>query len=324
MSGTGFVCELTPRCNLECAFCYNVWKGEGARIPAELPLDSWLKILDVALGLVDAKWLTFSGGEPLLYGGLEELVDRVHRRWPDLVLGLATNGILLEERRLDALSKAGIQHVELPLFTADEERYRSITGSTEAGRARKALVTAALAPVSVTVAVTVLPGATDDLESVLDFAYAIGADRIALNRFVPTGSGAAWQADNSLTDGELDDRLRRADAFAATKRRTLDVTLPVEDCLIPHELYPNLRFHPCTCGSVKWVIDPAGGLRTCEQSDEVLGSLLSASAGELFEGQMVETFLSNNFREDCRDCSAWARCGGGCRFACRSCTQHGL
>jgi pyrroloquinoline quinone biosynthesis protein E len=69
------VAELTYRCPLRCAYCSN--PTESARGPA---LDSadWLRLLDEAeeLGVVQVH---FTGGEPLLFAGLEQLFARARQ-----------------------------------------------------------------------------------------------------------------------------------------------------------------------------------------------------------------------------------------------------
>lgn len=329
----GFVCELTPRCNLACGFCYNFWKATNENAlpgatkadavlqtePEQLPLDAWTEILDNVMGLEGLRWLTFTGGEPLLYGELESLVRWASQRAPHVTLGLATNGKLLTGERLSTLVDAGIGHVELPLLTLDGDRYTELTGVNGGEkRLRQAIAAASLAPVSLTLAITLLPDERSDLEGSLELAYAFGADRIALNRFVPTGAGATWCAAVGVHElDKLGDQLARAQAFASSHSMTLDVTIPVEDCLLPHERYPALSFHPCLCGVAKWAIDPMGRVRTCEQSSEYLGDLRVDDVKEAIASEGVGAFLRDNRYDECSTCSKWEQCGGGCRFVDR-------
>lgn len=87
----------TRRCNLRCRHCYS------SSSPQERD------ILDVALlfdAITDAaalgyNWISFSGGEPLLYRPLPELLE--HTQALGLHTALATNGMLLDDRHLDAI-----------------------------------------------------------------------------------------------------------------------------------------------------------------------------------------------------------------------------
>lgn len=329
----GFVCELTPRCNLTCGFCYNFWRGTGEDSrrgvvesdrslqmePSPLPLAAWKEILDNVMELEDLRWLTFTGGEPLLYPELESLVRWASGRAPQVTLGLATNGTLLTSERLSSLIDAGIGHVELPLLTLERDRYSELTGvKGGAKRLRKGIAAASLAPVSLTLAITLLPDERSDLESTLELAHAFSADRITLNRFVPTGAGATWCAGAGAHELEqLGEQLTRANVFASSRSMVLDVTIPVEDCLLPHDRYPSLRFHPCVCGIAKWAIDPMGRLRTCEQSSVFLGDLRIDGVSDVIENERAAAFVRDNRSDECSTCSKWERCGGGCRFVDR-------
>jgi radical SAM protein with 4Fe4S-binding SPASM domain len=314
--GLGFVCELTPRCSLDCAFCYNVWKDAPASMPAELPAASWEKILDSILDAATPEWIAFAGGEPLASPDLPRIVRHVHDRSPRTRIGVASNGLSLTREVLDGLIEAGLSHVELPLFTLDAGRYERLTGHDCPDQVKRAITAVTESAASLTIAVTLLPDERDDLDIVLRYAHALGADRIALNRFVPTGRGAVWDArlDDVGREAVLDDQLVRADAFAAARDLMLDVTIPVEDCLHPHDRFPNLRFHPCVCGETKWVIDPSGRLRTCEQNRDVLGDLTARPPAELLGSADVAEFSRRTLKPECPECARWSVCRGGCRF----------
>lgn len=88
----------TRRCNLRCRHCYS------SSSPQERD------VLDVALlfdAITDAAalgydWISFSGGEPLLYRPLPQLLR--HTRSQGMRTAMATNGMLLDERHLDAIA----------------------------------------------------------------------------------------------------------------------------------------------------------------------------------------------------------------------------
>jgi len=108
--------ELTYRCPLRCAFCYNPL--DFARHEDELPTADWLRILREAreLGAVQCG---FSGGEPLLREDLEELVAQAHRL--GYYTNLLTSGVGLTETRAVALKQAGLDHVQLSFQDSTRE-----------------------------------------------------------------------------------------------------------------------------------------------------------------------------------------------------------
>ena len=68
--------ELTYRCPLHCAFCYN--PTDFARTGPELGTHEWLRVLGEARAL-GAVQLGLSGGEPLARDDLEVIVAEAHR-----------------------------------------------------------------------------------------------------------------------------------------------------------------------------------------------------------------------------------------------------
>ena len=85
----------TLRCHLSCTHCY-ASSGPDAR--QELSLADLLRVVDDGADLGYAQ-LSVSGGEPLLYDGLADLLERGRRR--GMVTSLVTNGLLLRTRRWD-------------------------------------------------------------------------------------------------------------------------------------------------------------------------------------------------------------------------------
>ena len=108
--------ELTYRCPLHCAFCYN--PVDFARHADELPTADWLRILREARAL-GALQCGFSGGEPLLRDDLEELVAEAHAL--GYYTNLLTSGVGLTEARAAALRQAGLDHVQLSFQDSTRE-----------------------------------------------------------------------------------------------------------------------------------------------------------------------------------------------------------
>ena len=309
----GAVVEVTSRCNLACTFCYNPWRCRGAVTPPTLGTDALLEACRRFSARSGVAWMVFAGGEPLLRDDLEDLVCGLRAVAPHARFGVATNGLLLTDRRLASLLAAGVTHLELPLLTMDPVEFAQMTGVDGWRAARAALARAAAAPATLTAAILLRPGVP--LEALAELAFALGADRIALNRFTPVGAGDAHR-DRYLPDrATLDDLLARADRVAATLGIPVEAALPVEPCLHDHARFPHLGFASCRCGDAKWAIDPAGNLKVCELADAVLGSLLEEDVGVLMGKAAVTSFRARGRFEACGACLVKAVCGGGCRFS---------
>lgn len=310
----GFICELTPRCNLRCGFCYNVWLEPGApKVSTTLDFDGWVRVFDHLPMRDGVEWVCFAGGEPLLSEALVPLARHVRAAHPGLRIGVATNGTLLTDERLAELVET-IDYIELSLLALDADRYQTLTGTDLLPEAKSAIVRVASASIPTTVAITLVPMAAAELTRMLDFAFAFGTRQIALNRFATSGRGVVHEPEFRLGLGELRELLRAADTFSAARSFPVDITLPVEDCQLAHDEFPHLRFHPCVCADQKWTVGPGGQLRACEQSPIELGDLRLTSFEELRGRPAASALRAQNLRPECPECPKWTECGGGCRF----------
>jgi pyrroloquinoline quinone biosynthesis protein E len=108
--------ELTYRCPLHCAFCYN--PVDYAQHSTELSTEQWFDVLRQARQL-GAVQLGFSGGEPLVRDDLEELVGEGRRL--GFYTNLITSGIGLTETRLSRMKTLGLDHIQLSFQDSTRE-----------------------------------------------------------------------------------------------------------------------------------------------------------------------------------------------------------
>src|SRR5271169_5090237 len=108
--------ELTYRCPLHCAFCYN--PTDFARTGPELATEDWLRVLREARAL-GAVQLGLSGGEPLARDDLEVIVAEAHSL--GFYSNLITSGIGMTEARIAALKEAGLDHIQLSFQDSSRE-----------------------------------------------------------------------------------------------------------------------------------------------------------------------------------------------------------
>jgi pyrroloquinoline quinone biosynthesis protein E len=108
--------EVTYRCPLHCAFCYN--PVDFARHDSELATEDWLRVLREARAAGSVQ-CGFSGGEPLMRDDLEILVAEAHRL--GFYTNLLTSGVGLDARRAQALREAGLDHIQLSFQDSTRE-----------------------------------------------------------------------------------------------------------------------------------------------------------------------------------------------------------
>jgi pyrroloquinoline quinone biosynthesis protein E len=108
--------ELTYRCPLHCAFCYNPLNYANQR--EELTTAQWCDVMAQARKLGAAQ-LGFSGGEPLLRDDLEDLIGEGRRL--GFYTNLITSGIGLTEPRLARMKEKGLDHIQLSFQDSTRE-----------------------------------------------------------------------------------------------------------------------------------------------------------------------------------------------------------
>jgi cyclic pyranopterin phosphate synthase len=118
--------SITDRCNYKCVYCRT---GEhGAQYP-ELAIEEYLRLIRIFVSLGIEK-VRLTGGEPLLRGGLVELVEELASwRTPAgerLDLAMTTNGHLLR-KMAQPLRNAGLNRVTVSMDAVDAPTFERIT-----------------------------------------------------------------------------------------------------------------------------------------------------------------------------------------------------
>jgi len=110
-------------CNFRCPYCHNADLVLRPETIQSLAADYFLSYLDGRKGWLEA--VCFTGGEPLLHEGLEDLIRIVRDR--GLLVKLDTNGSFPD--RLEALLGLGLLDRVAMDVKAPLERYREVTRS---------------------------------------------------------------------------------------------------------------------------------------------------------------------------------------------------
>lgn len=304
--------EITARCNSNCLYCYNVWKQKRSYPQEELSLPEIKKLFTKLLAESNFSGITLAGGEPLLHPDILAVAAFLSSK--NIKVGLASNGTLPEETTIRQLIDAGVKYFEISLPGIREKTYQMLTGSAQLTKVRRAILKIKKYKAQLTVTTVITKLNLADFDEILELCIAFSVDNLALNRFVPGGTGLKHLADLSLSNEELTAILLRANEQSQKCNFPINITIPVESCVIEHSKYPYLNFGACVCGKIKWVIDPLGNLRICEQNPAIIGNLFQRSFNELRQSSVVKHFQNNNLKSNCHKCDQYKSCGGGCRF----------
>lgn len=118
--------SLTENCNLRCIYCMpEDTKIDDNVINENISFDDYKKIIKNFTKLGINK-IRFTGGEPLMYTHLKELIKYTSKDCGIKEIAITTNGIELSEN-IDELKKYGLTKVNISLDSFDEDKYRKIT-----------------------------------------------------------------------------------------------------------------------------------------------------------------------------------------------------
>lgn len=118
--------SITDKCNLRCKYCM---PAEGVEILSHdevLRNEEFIHFIGLFVNL-GIKKIRFTGGEPLLRKGFLDILKDSRRLFPDLEIGITTNGVLLGDV-LDDLFRLKIDKLNISLDTVSREEYKRITG----------------------------------------------------------------------------------------------------------------------------------------------------------------------------------------------------
>jgi radical SAM protein with 4Fe4S-binding SPASM domain len=118
--------EITRRCPLVCAHCYNnLPMGDRRAQVEELKLAEHQRILD-QLAEMGCLWLLYTGGE--IFARPDFLDIYAHAQQSGFLITLFTNGTLISPRVADFLAERRPFSVEITLYGRTRETYERLTG----------------------------------------------------------------------------------------------------------------------------------------------------------------------------------------------------
>lgn len=245
--------EVTMRCNARCGFC-DYW-----RTSSEMKAKELRSFVDAARAF-DPMLVTWTGGEPLLRGDLEDLVAAVDRAIRTKYTTLITHGAMLSMERARSLWEAGVSQFNISLDYPDErhDRARGIPGLA----ARILATAAAMRGAGMTVRFnTVIKD--DNLDDIMPLVLEAERLRVGMNLSVYTDS-------KNGNDAHLlrQPHYARLDALVAEllafKRRRRGIISNSDHYLanIPRYVRGEMT-EPCRSGQDTVHIDPYGHVRRC-------------------------------------------------------------
>ena len=304
--------EITHRCTLACIHCSSEATPSCSR---EMPFDKALHLVDeiVALGVGE---MAFSGGEPLLWQGLYDIV----RRCADggIPPAIYTSGNVDQcDAAMSLLKENGAGCVILSLFAARSGAHDRITrrrGSFD--QTLTALRAAKRADLRVELHFVPMSTNYAELPRLIDLANEKQISHVSVLRFVPQGRGAIQPSMALTRDQNLE--LRRMivagrakiGVRAGSPYNFLLVNESPSCCAAIDRLTIDPRFHIYPCDAFKR-IEARELVGTDEFSRVDLWSLQDCWQKSPYLAAVRE-HLTTPFEPPCDACDLLERCLSGC------------
>lgn len=174
------VLELTNRCNLRCAHCFEGRHGGRGLLDLSV-LDH---VLEHASDL-DLTEIALTGGEPTLHPAFREIIDRISAA--GVSFGLVTNGWNFPKVYPDlARYRESLSGLTFSVDGATEETHDRIRGAKSWRRLLQAMSICVVRDLPFTVNMVVTRINAHEIESLIDLARSLGARGVRFGHLIPT------------------------------------------------------------------------------------------------------------------------------------------
>jgi pyrroloquinoline quinone biosynthesis protein E len=301
--------EVTYRCPLHCAFCYNPTDYD-KHTQNELTTEQWIQTLRDARKL-GAIQLGISGGEPLLRDDIEDIV--IEAKKLGYYSNLITSGVGLTEQRIQALKDGGLDHIQLSMHDVTEDINNFITNTKTFQLKQKVAAMIKSHGYPMVLNVVIHRFNIDHMKQILEMAEAIGADYIELANNQYYG----WSLVNRTQLMPTREQLDRAEAVTNEFRATgpkMKVLYVVPD-------YFNDRPKKCMngWGEVFMIVTANGDVLPCHSARSLpnmqFPNVKDADLGWTWkDSPAFNKYRGDSWmKEPCRSCSEKENDLGGCR-----------
>ncbi len=303
------IAELTHRCPLHCVYCSNPLAMQSAA--SELSTAEWVSVFEQA-GQCGFLHVHFTGGEPLARRDLVELTARAYGA--GLYVNLITSGVGLSEKRLEALTEAGLEHIQLSFQGGNEELADEIAGA-RSHRSKLALAQLIRRfKLAFTVNVVVHRQNLDHLPAIIAMAEELAPDRLEIANV--QYYGWAWRNREALMPNRQ--QLQRLQMTLSAAQERLARRMRID--YIAPDYYAR---YPKACmggwGRRLMLIDPKGQALPCHAAGVIPGLTFDNVREHPLEWIWQQSSAFQKFRgeawmpEPCRSCDRRGEDFGGCR-----------
>lgn len=291
------------QCNQKCVFCYAAGQEMGKT--RELTTQQWKLAID-RLYAARIPMVTFTGGEPTQRTDIAELVGYAKQ----MVTRLNTNGVNLTPELVHALKQAGLDSLQVTLYSHDEAVHNTLVGSSHHADTIQGIRNAVAAGLDISIN-TPLCKKNADYGRTLEFIHSLGVRFVTVSGLICTGMAGINHEEYDLSSAQLFEIVRAAKEYCNAHEMEMDFTSPG---LIDAEKLEDLGMNVPMCGAClsNMAIAPDGTVVPCQSwlgKDSSLGNILTDPFKKIWNHPMCKA-LRNMTEVQALTCPFRAKKGG--------------
>lgn len=308
--------EVTSVCNLNCRYCYNIWKIPGAK--ESLHFNSYKlarQTLKQLFKIAEVAHITFTGGEPFLAERFNELV--LFTRLKKKSVTIITNGNTANAEMYKQMLDLGVNLFEVPLHSPDAKTHDYLTRTAHSWYKSLESIRALVKMKANVVAVIVITKVNHQrVSETMGFLKSEGIERIMLNRFNIGGQGIAEKDNLWPSLDNLKNAYKNASETGKKLNLKLSSNVCTPICVLNPADYPGIAFAHCSPDVKKrpLTLDILGNLRFCNHSPTILGNIFTDDLEKMLNSEKAQAW--NEVKPGfCEHCLLYSKCMAGCRAA---------
>jgi MoaA/NifB/PqqE/SkfB family radical SAM enzyme len=291
------------QCNQKCLFCYAA--GQKMAKTPELSTKEWKAVID-RLEKARVPMVTFTGGEPTVRDDIAELVGYAKR----MVTRLNTNGVNLTPELVSQLKSAGLDSLQVTLYSHDEKIHNALVGSEHFADTVQGIRNAVAQGLDISIN-TPLCKKNADYHNTLAFIHSLGVRFVTVSGLICTGTAEINHSEYDLNSLELYEIAALAKDFCNKNEMEIDFTSPG---LIDGAKLTELNMNVPMCGAClsNMAIAPDGTVVPCQSwlgSDADLGNILTDPFRQIWNHEKAKD-LRNLPEELAQSCPFRIKKGG--------------
>lgn len=302
--------EITYRCPLHCAFCYNPTDYD-KYTENELTTEQWIKVLRDARKL-GALQLGISGGEPLLRDDIEEIVREAHTL--GYYTNLITSGVGLTEKRISEFKEGGLDHIQLSMHDITEEINNFITNTKTFELKKKVAAMIKDHGYPMVLNVVIHRYNIGHIKEILEMAEALGADYVELANTQYYG----WSLINRSQLMPTKEQIDHAEAVTNEFRKKVGNKMKIY-FVVPDYFADRPKKCMNGWGEVFMIVTAEGTVLPCHSARVLPGMEFPDVREHGLKWAWYDSPAFNKYRGDdwmkepCRSCAEKEKDLGGCR-----------